>query len=90
MAWKATGAWGKPSSNNDSSFPGLNATQAPTTTQYEELQQNELIALEAIYREDFKRIDGGRSAWKVGGLPSCLVVLSDWTLIPWLESRAFV
>jgi translation initiation factor 2-alpha kinase 4 len=75
MAWKASGAWKKSLASNqkanDSSFPGLNATQAPATTQYEELQQNELIALEAIYGEDFRRIDDAPSAWKVRWVPWC-------------------
>ncbi|EKD13488.1 protein kinase [Drepanopeziza brunnea f. sp. 'multigermtubi' MB_m1] len=33
-------------------------------SQYEEIQEDELIALEAIYGEDFKRIESNHSAWK--------------------------
>ncbi|KAK2628512.1 hypothetical protein QTJ16_001615 [Diplocarpon rosae] len=33
-------------------------------SQYEEIQEDELIALEAIYGEDFQRIESNHSAWK--------------------------
>ncbi|PBP24200.1 protein kinase [Diplocarpon rosae] len=33
-------------------------------SQYEEIQEDELIALEAIYGEDFKTIESNHSAWK--------------------------
>ncbi|GKT49171.1 eIF-2-alpha kinase GCN2 [Colletotrichum spaethianum] len=61
MAWKSSGVWKKPidlpqTNRDDSSFPGLKpkGPEAATKIEYEELQQNELIALEAIYGEDFK------------------------------------
>ncbi|CAL3965791.1 unnamed protein product [Diplocarpon coronariae] len=33
-------------------------------SQYEEIQEDELIALEAIYGEDFRRIESNHGAWK--------------------------
>ncbi|KAH7318357.1 anticodon binding domain of tRNAs-domain-containing protein [Stachybotrys elegans] len=71
MAWKSPAPWKKPSNNNgqgdDSSFPGLQPTSpnaAPTKIEYEELQQNELLALEAIYGDDFIKHTDALSAWK--------------------------
>ncbi|ATY61628.1 kinase (Gcn2) [Cordyceps militaris] len=63
MAWQATGAWKSPlvnQPNDDSSFPGLKPTSPEATNkiEYEELQQNELLALEAIYGEDFVQHNG--------------------------------
>ena len=34
-------------------------------SQYEEIQEDELIALAAIYGEDFRKIDSNHGAWKV-------------------------
>lgn len=71
MAWKPSGVWNKPTINlpqqDDSSFPGLKPAGPDATTkiQYEELQQNELMALEAIYGEDFIKHKDTTSAWKV-------------------------
>ncbi|KAK3997540.1 anticodon binding domain of tRNAs-domain-containing protein [Cladorrhinum sp. PSN332] len=51
----------------DSSFPGLNTPGpgAPSTkTQYQELQENEVLALEAIYGDDFISHAAAHSAWK--------------------------
>ncbi|GAO16851.1 hypothetical protein UVI_02011730 [Ustilaginoidea virens] len=70
MAWQATGAWktslNKDPNEQDSSFPGLKPTTPDTTAkiEYEELQQNELLALEAIYGDDFVKHSGTRTAWK--------------------------
>ncbi|TQV91108.1 protein kinase (Gcn2) [Cordyceps javanica] len=69
MAWQATGAWKSPpvkQSKDDSSFPGLKPTSPEATNkiEYEELQQNELLALEAIYGEDFVQHSGTHSAWQ--------------------------
>lgn len=53
---------------NESSFPGLQPGASPevaTKFEYEELQQNEILALEAIYGEDFVMHTGTHSAWKV-------------------------
>ncbi|UPK95151.1 hypothetical protein LCI18_006086 [Fusarium solani-melongenae] len=70
MAWQS-GVWKSPlnlSKNNDeSSFPGLQPAASPEATnkiEYDELQQNELLALEAIYGEDFVMHSGTHSAWK--------------------------
>jgi translation initiation factor 2-alpha kinase 4 len=71
MSWKAPGAWKNPSTQpnkyDDSSFPGLQPKSPDATSkiEYEELQQNELLALEAIYGDDFVKHDSGLSAWKV-------------------------
>lgn len=72
MAWKTQGSWNKPTVNlpkqkDDSSFPGLKPTgpETPGKIEYEELQQNELMVLEAIYGEDFMKHDDAQSAWKV-------------------------
>ncbi|KID73409.1 Serine/threonine-protein kinase, GCN2, partial [Metarhizium brunneum ARSEF 3297] len=70
MAWQASSAWKKSlskASSDDSSFPGLKPTTPDATTkiEYEELQQNELLALEAIYGDDFVKHSDVHSAWKV-------------------------
>ena len=60
-------AWKKPANSPkkaDPSFPDPKYGKG-TTIQYEELQQNELIALEAIYGDDFKRLKQTQTAWKV-------------------------
>ncbi|KAK2595161.1 eukaryotic translation initiation factor 2-alpha kinase [Conoideocrella luteorostrata] len=70
MAWQASGAWkkavAKDSAQDDSSFPGLKPTTPDATAkiEYEELQQNELLALAAIYGDDFVMHTGMHSAWK--------------------------
>lgn len=72
MAWNAPGQWKtplNPKKNDESSFPGLQPAASPevnTKIEYHELQQNELVALEAIYGEDFVTHTGAHSAWKVG------------------------
>jgi hypothetical protein len=71
MAWQASGVWKKPlnitKKNDDSSFPGLkpSSPEANTKIQYEELQQNEIFAMEAIYGEDFINHTEAHGAWKV-------------------------
>lgn len=72
MTGKAPGPWNKPSiklpkKNDDSSFPGLkpSSPEATAKIEYEELQQNELIVLEAMYAEDFVKHKQTQSAWKV-------------------------
>jgi eukaryotic translation initiation factor 2-alpha kinase 4 len=72
MAWTGAGAWKSPLNQgpdqDDSSFPGLRpqSQDAGAKIEYEELQQNEFLALEAIYGEDFISHTGTSSAWKVG------------------------
>lgn len=71
MAWKRNGQPKKaaqtPKKNEDPSFPGLKSPgpKAPAKTQYEELQQNEVMVLQAIYGDDFVEHQATHSAWKV-------------------------
>lgn len=69
MAWKKPGILTGPPKNpkDDSSFPGLKPTGTDATTkiEYEELQRNEIFALEAIYGDDFIQHTAAHSAWKV-------------------------
>jgi translation initiation factor 2-alpha kinase 4 len=52
-----------------SGFPGLKPSQSnnppPSKSQYEEIQENELIALSSIYGDDFQKIETKQGAWKV-------------------------
>ncbi|KAF5713806.1 PEK GCN2 kinase [Fusarium globosum] len=72
MAGKQSGVWNTPSglknNKNESSFPGLlPAVASPEVNnkiEYGELQQNELLALEAIYGDDFVMHTETQSAWK--------------------------
>lgn len=63
--------WGKkPQSNNSSTgFPGIKHAKSKDEpaqkTQYEEIQEDELIALASIYGEDFRNIEKNQTAWKV-------------------------
>ena len=63
-----TNPWGKKNIST-SGFPGLKPTLSsnvpPPKSQYEEIQDNELIALSSIYGDDFKRIETKQGAWKV-------------------------
>ena len=65
-----TNPWGK-KNTSASGFPGLKPTQSksnndpPPKSQYEEIQENELIALSSIYGDDFQRIETKQGAWKV-------------------------
>lgn len=71
MAWKTPTVKKQPvksAKNDDSpSFPGLKpGSSAPGgKTQYEELQQNEVMVLESIYGEDFVDRTAAQGAWKV-------------------------
>ncbi|RDW70020.1 putative cpc-3 protein [Coleophoma crateriformis] len=62
--------WGKkPNKENtsQSGFPKLksgNPNNDVPKSQYEEIQEDELVALEAIYAEDFKQIQKSHGAWK--------------------------
>jgi translation initiation factor 2-alpha kinase 4 len=76
MAWKTPAGQRKPppkqqpaKKNGDSSFPGLKSAgpEGPKQvqkTKYEELQQNEVMVLQAIYGDDFTEHKAAHSAWK--------------------------
>lgn len=71
MAWQAPGAWKKPplltKKNDDSSFPGLKPAKSndpATKIQYEELQRDEIMVLQAIYQDDFVEHQAVPGAWK--------------------------
>lgn len=76
MAWKTSGGSKKPQNTkekqqkkDDSSFPGLKPSgveAAASKVQFDEVQREEVFALESIYAPDFKTLDEGSSAWKVG------------------------
>ncbi|KJZ71896.1 hypothetical protein HIM_08741 [Hirsutella minnesotensis 3608] len=76
MASRPSGSWKTPlrtkHSHDDASFPGLKPanTDASTKIEYHELQQNELLALEAIYGDDFIRHSVTPGAWKACSPPS--------------------
>lgn len=68
--------WGKKQkqevNNPLSAFPELKPTKSPETpakvaakSQYEEIQEEELYALSAIYDGDFTRVEKNQGAWKV-------------------------
>ena len=73
MAWRAPRPSKRPPTNSngaqglDTSFPGLKPAtpDAAARIEYQELQQNEVLALEAIYAQDFVKHSGAHSAWKV-------------------------
>lgn len=70
-----TNPWGKKTQPPSTPSAGLTEAKAKAKdvapnsnlpkSQYEEVQQDELIALEAIYGEDFKTIESAPGAWKV-------------------------
>jgi len=68
-----TSPWGKkPEQTNTSSsgFPGLKPSKSndpAPKSQYEEIQEDELIALASIYGDDFHTIEAKSGAWKVIG-----------------------
>lgn len=72
MASKPSGAWKKPlphaTKKSDTGFPGLDPSSPkakPPKFDYEELQRNELIALESILGEDFIKTEQRQTAWQV-------------------------
>ena len=75
-----TNPWGKKNTAT-TGFPGLKSAQSnnatPPKSQYDEIQENELIALSSIYGDDFKRIETKQGAWKV-----CKIVLVHCVLQP--------
>jgi translation initiation factor 2-alpha kinase 4 len=75
MTGKAAGAWNKPpiklpQKKDNTSFPGLapasaSSPEVATKVEYEERQRDEVLALEAIYGEDFVKHTQTHSVWKV-------------------------
>jgi translation initiation factor 2-alpha kinase 4 len=65
-----TNPWGK-KNTSASGFPRLKPAQSKnepltgTQNTYQEIQENELIALSSIYGDDFQRIETKQGAWKV-------------------------
>lgn len=52
--------------NEKDNFPGLKAPARPATkTHYQELQENEVMVLQAIYGDDFTQHHAAHSAWQV-------------------------
>ncbi|KAM4056369.1 kinase [Hirsutella rhossiliensis] len=70
MARRAPGAWKTPPTpdhnQDETSFPGLKPARPDATSkiEYDELQRNEVLALEAIYGDDFVKHVGTPGAWK--------------------------
>jgi translation initiation factor 2-alpha kinase 4 len=74
-----TNPWGKkPVQQSNASIPAFPGLQSPKKndtlpispgqkSQYEEIQEDELIALAAIYGPDFHQIETKQGAWKVCG-----------------------
>ncbi|KAK4239143.1 anticodon binding domain of tRNAs-domain-containing protein [Achaetomium macrosporum] len=51
--------------NGNQSFPGLNSPgESASKTHYQELQENEVMVLQAIYGEDFTLHSNAHSAWQ--------------------------
>jgi translation initiation factor 2-alpha kinase 4 len=64
----------KPTASTEPNFPVLTPVITKETAQkspYEEIQEDELIALASIYSEDFQRLDTKIGAWKVNALYRC-------------------
>ena len=60
--------WGKNKKevSNFPAPPGGNSKKVEIhKSQYEEIQEDELIALSSIYGEDFRKIEKSQVAWKV-------------------------
>lgn len=77
-AWKATSQWKAPlhhpKSNDDSNYPGLKSSSPKpggpgksrvAKTQYTDAQQEEIVALKAIYGPDFIEHKAANTAWQL-------------------------
>ncbi|KAI1407456.1 serine/threonine-protein kinase gcn2 [Hypoxylon sp. FL1857] len=70
MAWKPTGPWKGPRQLNtktdDSTYPGLmpSSPDAGPKTQYTEVQNEEIMVLQAIYGDDYIEHKAANTAWK--------------------------
>lgn len=71
-----TNPWGKKPPQRitpSSGFPDFKSNKSSDVppqiqlpkSQYEEIQEDEVIALAAIYGEDFRKLDSNHGAWKV-------------------------
>lgn len=75
MAWKKSAGKKKPAQqqppkkNNEdnTSFPGLKTPgqTPPPKTHYQEVQESEVMVLQAIYGEDFTQHEAAHGAWQV-------------------------
>ena len=71
MAWKTPAGQKRPpppaKKKDETSFPGLKAAGQPSAkTRYQELQENEVMVLQAIYGDDFAEHKSAHGAWQVG------------------------
>ncbi|KAI1449818.1 serine/threonine-protein kinase gcn2 [Annulohypoxylon stygium] len=70
MAWKPTGPWKGPkqlnTKTNDPTHPGLKpaSPDAPPKTQYTDIQNEEIMVLQAIYGDDYVEHKAANTAWK--------------------------
>jgi hypothetical protein len=76
-----TSPWGK-KKTQEPNFPGPSGVKSSKVhkSQYEEIQEDELIALGSIYGEDFRQIEKTQVAWKVfhtTTLPDSLLILIE-------------
>lgn len=64
--------------NGKDSFPGLKGPGEPAQkTHYQELQEDEVMALQAIYGEDFIQHSAAHTAWHVR-LDCTSTILPSW------------
>lgn len=83
MAWKKPAGKKKPAQqqtpkkNNEANatFPGLKAPgqTPPAKTHYQEVQESEVMVLQAIYGEDFTQHEAAHGAWQVRSILSLLL-----------------
>lgn len=81
MAWKKPS--GQKRQNGNKGTPGPKALGGPqptppqvaVKTHYQELQENEVMVLKAIYGDDFAEHETANGAWKVCGMIGWIVYL---------------
>lgn len=92
MAWKTSGVWKKSQlskKNDEASFPGLapppQKKDAGPSLQYEQLQKDEVIALQAIYGDEFIEHKTTHNVWKVGSIFHTHSILYSLGILPSLS-----